>query len=105
MHDDLQQSNSECINVDLSAVQVVEHLRSHVLGVPDHLNVVKLVGRSSESDIADSNRSIVTVNEDVVRLQVSVDDGWLVGMQVMESLKDLFASLLDNLQLGRVKLP
>jgi hypothetical protein len=46
------------------------------------VNSVRLAEDGGESEVADLDLTLVTVHEDVVTLEVPVDDGWIMAVQV-----------------------
>lgn len=56
---------------------------------------------NSKTEVTNLELSVVAVDKDVVALEVAVDDGRVVGMEVDESLQNLAAPRLEDLGLER----
>lgn len=91
-----QDTHAKGIDVDLLVVLFVVELGSHELRGSEDRGDVGAVADDSEAEVANFELAIVAVDKDVVALEVAVDDGWAVGVEVGESLEDLSAPGLYN---------
>jgi hypothetical protein len=60
------------------------------------VNSVRLAEDGGESEVADLDITLVTIHEDVVALEVPVDDGWIMAVQVEQAAEDLPAPVLHR---------
>jgi hypothetical protein len=60
------------------------------------VNSVRLAEDGGESEVADLDLTLVTIHEDVVALEVPVDDGWIMAVQVEQAAEDLPAPVLHR---------
>jgi len=49
-----------------------------------------------EAEVANLDLALVAVHEDVVTLEVPVDDGWIVAVQIQQAAEDLPAPVLHR---------
>lgn len=57
---------------------------------------VGLAEDCSEAEVANLDLALVAVHEDVVTLEVPVNDGWIVAMEVQQAAEDLPAPVLHR---------
>lgn len=57
---------------------------------------MRLAEDGSQAEVTNLDLALVAVNEDVVTLEVPVDDGWIMAVQVQQAAKDLPAPVLHR---------
>ena len=62
----------------------------------DAVNGMGLAEDGSQAEVADLDLTLVAVHEDVVTLEVPVDDGRIVAVQVQQAAEDLPAPVLHR---------
>ena len=92
----LQHAHAEGVHVHRLAVVLVVQLGRHELGRAQHRLHVGGVPGDGEAEVADAHLTRRAVDEDVVALQVAVDDGRRVGVQVVQGRQYLAAPAGHN---------
>lgn len=94
-----QDTHAEGIDIDLLVVFFVVELWGHELGGAEDRGDVCPVADDSKSEVTNFELSVVAVDEYIVTLEIAVNDGWVVGVEVDKSLKDLATPGLEHLGL------
>ena len=89
--DHLEDAHAEGVDVGELVVGLVVHLGSHELRRADAAGVAAAAAERGEAEVADLDLALVAVDEDVVALEVAMDDGRRVGVEVGEAVEDLRA--------------
>ena len=94
-----ENGHAKCINVDLRAVVLLVKFRRHKLWRAEDGRRVRRVHGRRKAEVTYLDIATVRVDEDVVALDVSVNDGRIVLVQVIEALQYFMQPLLDDLEL------
>lgn len=96
-----EDTHAKGVNVDLLVIALVVQLWGHELGSAEDRRDVGTVADNGETEVANLELSVVAVDKDVVALEVAVDDGRVVGVEIDESLENLAAPRFEDLGLER----
>lgn len=105
--DHFQQAHAKGINVDLLGVTpFLIHFWGHKLGRPDkRILFIAEPHIFCSSHIANLDLIVRTVDKYVVAFDISVDDRWVVTMQVSESFEDLTAPSFYDFRIRQTQFP
>jgi len=104
MSEQLEDAEAERPDVNLGVIRAVVQLRRHVLGRA-HAGGCALTGRYvcvhslCQAEVTDLDLAAVAVDEDVLKLDVTVDDGRVEAVHVVKALQDLARPVLDGFNL------
>mmetsp|Transcript_12130 Transcript_12130/g.36979 ORF Transcript_12130/g.36979 Transcript_12130/m.36979 type:complete len:279 (-) Transcript_12130:120-956(-) len=98
----LQHTHSKGVDVDLLRIFLIVQLWGHKFGRTDH--GVRLLPRlyAGEAQVTELHLANVTVDEDVVTLEVTVHNWWVEAVQVGDGLEDVERPPPDNLETDRL---